>query len=165
MEEFAEREGLLPFVKIKGARNKTEEGTSGGYVIGTGISKEEGMQELGIRFQDFYDEIEDQLQKRKWKGRRSFGKGLVLHHINGSLSSSADSITEDEKAEKDSIKDDGEDTEKESEVDEKQEKLDRQEEQREKRIREVLEAVERTLCCVFYDRYVLQFTVFLSPII
>ncbi|KAF7794468.1 hypothetical protein EIP86_005602 [Pleurotus ostreatoroseus] len=156
MEEFAEREGLLPFVKIKGTRNKTEEGASGGYAIGTGISKEEGMQELGVRFQDFYDEIEDQLLKRKWKGRRGFGKGLVLHHLNGSISSSVESFTEDEKTDKDSGKEDADDTEKESEVDEKQDKLDRQEEQREKRIREVLEAVERTLCCVLYDRLFLQ---------
>ncbi|KAJ3557990.1 hypothetical protein NM688_g1178 [Phlebia brevispora] len=155
-EEFAERIGLLPFVKIKGARNKAEEGGVGGYAIGTGVSKEESMQELGSRFQDFYDEIEEQLQKRKWKGRRSFGKGLVLHHLNGSISSSVDSITEDEKADKDSIREDGDDTEKESEGDEKQDKVERPEDEQEKRIREVLEAVERAICCTFYDRLFLQ---------
>ena len=146
IEEFAERESLLPFVKSKSNKNKLEESHHlGGYVICPGMSKDEAMDDVGRRFQDFYSEIEDQLVRRKWRGRRSFGKGLVLHHLNGSsISSSADSMSGDEK---ESIKEDGEETEKESEAEE------RPEDETEKKIRAVVEAVERTICAVFYDRY------------
>lgn len=149
IEEFAEREGLLPFVKSKSNKNKLEENHYlGGYVICPGLSKDEAMDDVGSRFQDFYSEIEDQLIRRKWRGRRSFGKGLVLHHLNGSsISSSAESTSGDEK---ESIKDDGEETEKESEAEE------RPEDETEKKIRGVVEAVERTICSVFYDRYVVS---------
>lgn len=147
LERFSEREGLLPFVKAKGGRNKLDE-TAGGYLVGPGLPKDMEMDEVGQRFQEFYSEIEEQLVRRKWKGRHSFRKGLVLHHLNGStVSSSTESASGDEKlSEKESLKDDGDDTEKESEVE------DRHEDERDKRIREVLEAVERTLCTVFYDR-------------
>lgn len=145
----------MPFAKVKSGRNKLEDSNVGGYVISAGVSKEGGMQEIGSKFQDFYEEIEEQLEKRKWRGRRAFGKGLVLHHLNGSsISSSAESASSDEKAEKESVTEDGDDTEKESEVDEKQEKTEREEDERQKRIRDVVEAVERTVCCIFYDRYV-----------
>ncbi len=153
IEEFAEREGLLPFVKIKNGRMKMDEGSASGYVIGSGVSsKDEGMQEIGRKFQELYIDIEEQLEKRSWRARHSFGKGLVLHHLNGSsISSSAESFSGDEKADRESVKEDGDDTEKESESDERPE---RPEDEKEKRIREVVEAVERTICCLFYDRYV-----------
>lgn len=153
MEEFAEREALLPFVKA--AKGKSEDGSIGGYLIGTGVSKDEGMDEVGHRFQDFYHEIEDQLVKRKWKGRRSFGRGLGFqhHHTNGSISSWSENTDIDEKASiAESAKEDGDETEKESDVE------DRQEDEMSKRIRDVIEAVERTLCCVFYDRFVTNFS-------
>ena len=146
IEEFAEREGLQPFAKAKGSRHKLEDNTLGGYLIHPGLSKDESMDDVGRRFQDFYAEIEEQLIKRKWRGRRTFGKGM-LHHLNGSISSvssSAESISGDEK---DDDKDD-EETEKESDAEEKPE------DEAEKKIRAVVEAVERTICSVFYDRYV-----------
>jgi hypothetical protein len=146
VEEFAEREGLLPFVKVKGSKTKLEDSaTLGGYSVGGGLSRDESMDDVGRRFQDFYAGIEEQLVKRKWRGRRSFGKGLVLHHLSGSVSSSADSSNSGD--EKESSKDD-EETEKESEAEETQE------DETEKKIRVVLEAVERTICSVFYDRCV-----------
>ena len=138
----------MPFVKSKTGKNKLEENPHfGGYVVGAGLSQDESMDDVGRRFQDFYSEIEDQLVRRKWRGKRSFGKGLVLHHLHsGSISSSAESISGDD--EKESIKDDGEETEKEDEID------DRPEAETEKKIRAVVEAVERTICSVFYDRCV-----------
>lgn len=149
IEDFAEREGLAPFVKTKSKHNKLEDGHHhlGGYVIGGGLSKDEAMDDVAQRFQDFYAEIEDQLVRRKWRGRRSFGKGLVLQHLNGSsISSSAESTSGDEK---ESVHDEGDETEKESEVEE------RPEDETEKKIRAVVEAVERTICSVYYDRYAL----------
>ena len=155
IEEFAERERLQPFYKVKSGRTKLDENISalGGYAIGMGVVQEEGMQEVGRKFQDFYDEIEDQLEKRKWKGKPMFGKRFTRHLNDSSISSSADSGSGDEKGEKESIREDADDTEKESDADEKP---DRPEDEREQRIRDVLEAVERTMCCVFYDRYVFK---------
>ena len=166
MDEFAEREGLMPFIKVKG-RGPRESGFgahagagvgtgASGYVIGAGIPKEEGMEDVGRRFQELYEEVEEQLEKRRWKGGKGRAKafGLVRHLNGSSISSSAESGSGsgDERGEKESVKDEGTDTEKESEVDEKVEKEERREDERSMRIREVLEAVERTLCCVFYDR-------------
>lgn len=148
VEEFAEREGLLPFVKAKGSRNKLDDNTLGGYLIHPGLSMDGSLDDVGRRFQDFYSEIEEQLIKRKWRGRRTFGKG-VLHHLNGSISSvssSTESVSEDEKGE---AKDD-EETEKESDSEEKPE------DETEKKIRAVVEAAERTICSVFYDRLFMQ---------
>lgn len=150
--EFAERERLQPFFKVKSGRGRPEETVNalGGYAIGTGVVQEEGMEEVGTKFQEFYEEIEDQLEKKKWKGKPLFGQRLARHLNHSSVSSSVDSSgSGDEKGEKESIKEDGDDTERESDVDEKPE---RPEDEREQRIREVVEAVERTMCSVFYDR-------------
>lgn len=143
IEEFAEREGLLPFVKGKGSKRLEDGSSLGGYIVGGGVSRDEPMDDVGQRFQDFYSEVEEQLVKRKWRGRRSFGKGLVLQHLNGSVASSADSSTSGD--EKESVRDEDE-TEKEDEAEEKPE------DEAEKKIRAVVEAVERTICSVFYDR-------------
>ncbi|EKM50210.1 uncharacterized protein PHACADRAFT_213959 [Phanerochaete carnosa HHB-10118-sp] len=144
IEDFAEREGLLPFVKAKTNKNKLDDNALGGYLIHPGLSKDEPLDDVGRRFQDFYAEIEEQLIKRRWRGRRSFGKG-VLNHLNGSISSvssSAESVSGDEKED---ARD--EETEKES---------DAEEDEMEKNIRAVVEAAERTICSIFYDRLFMQ---------
>ncbi|GJE90337.1 vacuolar sorting protein 9 (VPS9) domain-containing protein [Phanerochaete sordida] len=148
IEEFAERESLLPFIKAKGSRNKLEDNTLGGYLILPGLSKDESVDDVGQRFQDFYAEIEEQLIKRKWRGRRAFGKN-VLHHLNGSISSISSSVDSVSGDEKEDAKDD-EETERESDGEEKPE------DETEKKIRAVVEAAERTICSVFYDRLFMQ---------
>ncbi|KAI0689506.1 hypothetical protein BC835DRAFT_1418481 [Cytidiella melzeri] len=150
LEDFAERVGLLPFVKAKA---KNEDGSVGGYVMGTGVPASESMDDVGQRFQEFYDEIEEMLLKRKWRSRPSFPRGLHLQHRHASTSSiqsSAENTDADEKVSLAEIAKEEDDTEKESEAD------DHQENEKSKRIRGVIEAVERTLCTVFYDRLFMQ---------
>ncbi len=148
LEEFAEREGLLPFVKSK---VKNEDGSVGGYVMGSGLPGDSSMDDIGQRFQEFYGDVEETLIKRRWKGKSAFVRGLHFQHRHtstGSISSSTENTDLDEKASiDDSVRDD-DDTEKESEAE------DHPEDEKSKRIREVVEAVEKTLCTVFYDRYV-----------
>ena len=110
----------------------------------------ESMDDVGRRFQAFYGDVEELLVKRRWKGRSSFPRGLHFqqqrHASAGSVSSSAENTDADEK-EGAGVKEE-DDTEKESEAEEHP----HPEDERSRRIRDVVEAVERTLCNVFYDR-------------
>lgn len=138
----------MPFVKTKpkSKLGKVEEPAvspgAGGYAIGTGPTSEDGMEGVGQRFQEFYADLEDELTRRKWGSGRGFGRGIV-HHLNTSTATTSDSAntSSDEKT------GDGFD-EKERDSEETAE------DQKEKRVHEVMEAVERTLCSLFYDRYV-----------
>lgn len=148
VEDFATKTGLIPFVKTKpkSKLGKVEEPTAGpnagGYAIGTGPATEDGMEGVGQRFQEFYADLEDELTRRKWGSVRGFGRGIV-QHLNGSAATPSDSAntSSDERAA--DVFD-----EKEKDVEETAE------DQKEKRVHEVMEAVERTLCSLFYDRYV-----------
>ncbi|KAI0085825.1 hypothetical protein BDY19DRAFT_1075893 [Irpex rosettiformis] len=151
LEEFAEREGLLPFVKAKA---KNADGSVGGYIMGAGLPENTSMDDVGQRFQEFYSDIEELLVKRRWKGKSGFAGGLHFQNRHtssgGSISSSTENTDMDEKASIDESAREDDDTEKESEAEDHPEGL------RDKRIREVVEAVEKTLCTVFYDRLFLQ---------
>ncbi|KAI0339369.1 hypothetical protein BDW22DRAFT_1336368 [Trametopsis cervina] len=125
VEEFAERERLLPFIKssARAKGRQHEDAGGGGYVVAAGWDEEESMDDVGRRVQGLYADVEALLVKRKWKGGRTSGLEEEL------------------------------DTEKESEA---EEHAHPEEDERTKRIREVVEAVERALCTVFYDRLFLQ---------
>ncbi|CAL1715405.1 unnamed protein product [Somion occarium] len=151
IDDFVAEVGLMPFMKTKskGKLGKTEDTTppnagAGGYVISSGPVSDDGIEGIGQRFQEFYADLEEELTRRKWGPGRSFGRGIV-HHLNGGTSSSADSAntSSDEKT---------------ADVFDEKEKDPEEtaEDQKEKRVREVLEAVERTICSVFYDRLFLQ---------
>ena len=134
-------------------KTKNEDGSVGGYVLCSGLPTNTSMDDVGQRFQEFYGDIEEMLIKRRWKGRSSFVKGLHFqgrHTSPGSLSSSTETTDVDEKGlydENSSVRED-DDTEKESEAEDHPEDL------RDKRVREVVDAVESTICTVFYDRCV-----------
>lgn len=146
IEDFAVKSNLLPFVKNK-PKNKlgstTDAGPAAGYTIPPEITGEEGVEELGGQFQEFYLDLEEELMRRKWRlGKQSFGSRAV--HANGSVSVGSASSGDEKEKEKEAG---GEEKEGEDQV----------EHEKEKRVRDVMENVERTVCSVFYDRYTFCF--------
>ena len=142
VEDFVTKCDLLPFVKNK-PKSKLVGGTGGSLnnsdsapaqysvtsvLTSQGDSADDGIEELSSKVQEFYLDLEEELGRRKWRfGKQVFEKGT---HSNGSVSS-GDEKEGEESDEKDQVED-----------------------EKEKRTREILENVERTLCSMFYDRYV-----------
>ncbi|KAH8103910.1 hypothetical protein BXZ70DRAFT_923313 [Cristinia sonorae] len=140
IEDFAVKNNLLPFLKIK-SKSKiggtTEGGPAAGYTVTPDLTGEDGVEDLGQKFQEFYLDLEEELMRRKWKsGKQGFGSRILA---NGTPS--AGSLSSGDEKEKDAEEKDGE---------------DQVEDEKEKRVREVLGRVERTMCSVFYDRLFLQ---------
>lgn len=155
IDDFVAKNGLLPFVKAKSKGSKlVVDGNavsivSGGYLVSTGVVSEDGMEGLGRLFQEFYLDLEEELERRKWKHSSVKSHG---HHTNGSPIVSSENTSSDEKA-----MDSPEEKEKDGEDSEGGEK--------EKKIREILDVVERTICSLFYDRCVILFTNAISELL
>lgn len=137
VEDFATKHSLLPFLKYKPKTKlggTAEAGQATGYTVTPDLTGEDGVEELGRTFQEFYIDLEEELMRRKWR----LGRGM-LPNGGTSVGSSGDEKEKAVEKEKDAEERDGEDL---VVTDEK-----------EKRMREILEIAERTLCSMFYDRY------------
>lgn len=113
------------------------------WVISSGIA--EGAEDVAAKFQEFYADLEEAVRGRLGEHERGYrrGRGLYLQRreANG-----VESRRGNDSASGEEIEEKGELEAGEDEV--------AGEERREKRVREVMDAVERVVCSLFYDRCV-----------
>ncbi|KAI0917915.1 hypothetical protein AcV5_002728 [Taiwanofungus camphoratus] len=111
------------------------------WVISSGIA--EGAEDVAAKFQEFYADLEEAVRGRLGEHERGYrrGRGLYLQRreANG-----VESRRGNDSASGEEIEEKGELEAGEDEV--------AGEERREKRVREVMDAVERVVCSLFYDR-------------